>query len=277
MAWLSRNKFRSVDELMSDKEYALAIQALTEKLDEQPANQRLRLKLGDALVMDGQAQKAAEVLLELVDDYARKGFVPKAIAVLKKVERIDPGRSGIEEKLAGLVRQKDEESSAALTEDFPQAGLEREGDPTRSPLFSDFSKEELLAVIRNLRLLTFEPGEIIMTEGEPGDSLFVLTSGRARVFARNALGQNVPVRIMEEGEFFGEISILTGRPRTTTITSATACSLLELNRRSLDAITREYPNVNDVIQEFFQRRSGSPDEIRARSTGQGKEDRDLAL
>ena len=55
----------------------------------------------------------------------------------------------------------------------------------RSPLFSDFSPEELLAIIQGLSLLSLEPGEILMTEGESGGSLFLLTTGSVRAYVKN--------------------------------------------------------------------------------------------
>jgi CRP-like cAMP-binding protein len=123
-----------------------------------------------------------------------------------------------------------------------------------SPLFSDFSHEELLAVIRGLQLLSFEAGDIIITQGEPGDSLFVLTTGVAKAFVREPSGHHVFVRRMSEGAFFGEISILTGEPRTATVTAATACELLELQRSQLEEITRTHPRVSDVLRQFYEER-----------------------
>jgi cAMP-dependent protein kinase regulator len=126
-----------------------------------------------------------------------------------------------------------------------------------SPLFQGFSQEELVAVMQGLRLVTFEPGEIILTEGDPGESLFVLTTGVTKAFIKNAgaVGQR-QVRVMRDGDFFGEISILSGRPRTATVTAATRCELLELDRKTLDDIARVHPHVTAVLQEFYIQRAG---------------------
>ncbi len=59
---------------------------------------------------------------------------------------------------------------------------------------------------------------------------------------------------MEEGTFFGEISILTGQPRTATVTAKTTCELLELDRKTLDSITENHPHVRDVLQQFCDER-----------------------
>jgi hypothetical protein len=123
-----------------------------------------------------------------------------------------------------------------------------------SPLFSSFSEDELVAVIRGLELLSFEPGDVIITEGESGDSLFVLSSGVVKAFARNARGKSVLIREMSEGAFFGEISILAGKPRTATVTAKTRCELLELDRARLDSICVAHPHVRTVLQQFHDER-----------------------
>ncbi len=126
-----------------------------------------------------------------------------------------------------------------------------------SPLFNVFSHEELLAVMRGLRLLSFDPGDVIVLEGDPGNSLFVLTTGRVKAFLRNPDGAPRKVRELKEGEFFGEISILSGKPRTATVTCATRCELLELDRPTLDDICRTHPKVLDILQDFYIERASS--------------------
>jgi CRP-like cAMP-binding protein len=151
----------------------------------------------------------------------------------------------------------------------PGADMEPAADeaaPIESPLFGDFSRDELVAVMKGLNLLSYEPGEIIMTEGEPGSSLYVLTTGAVRAYVINSFGSNTQVRTMEEGEFFGEISLLTGNPRTATVTAAMHCELLELDRKTLDEISKDRPHVMDVVKEFHDQRAGSTDEMMARSS-----------
>lgn len=128
------------------------------------------------------------------------------------------------------------------------------GEIAASPLFSSFSQDELAAVIGGLELKTYDAGDIIITQGEKGSSLFVLTSGVAKAFVRQEDGASRLVREMDEGAFFGEISILSGKPRTATVTAKTPCELLELDRKRLDEITTTQPRVLDVLQEFYEQR-----------------------
>ena len=104
-----------------------------------------------------------------------------------------------------------EASSGTATEAEPQrAG----GQIVVSPLFRDFSVDEMVAVIQGLKLLTFDRGEVILQEGQPGASLYTLTSGRVRAFRKDQqTGEQVQIGDLKEGAFFGEMSILTGQPR----------------------------------------------------------------
>jgi hypothetical protein len=136
-----------------------------------------------------------------------------------------------------------------------------------TPLFHEFTCEELIEVIRGLQLRSFAPGEIIVSEGEGGDSLFVLTNGSVRTYVRGAEGHNTQVRVLGEGDFFGEVSLLESEGRTATITAASHCELLEIDRPTLDQISRRHPRIWDVIRRFSQARSGSAAERAARAHG----------
>jgi Cyclic nucleotide-binding domain len=124
-----------------------------------------------------------------------------------------------------------------------------------SPLFRDFSVDELVAVIQGLKLLTYEPKQIILREGDRGESLYMLTSGTVKAFRKNAQGKQVALAELSEGAFFGEGSILTGKPRTATVVAWEECELLELDRPTLDSITQTHPHVWDVLQEFAAKRA----------------------
>jgi hypothetical protein len=124
-----------------------------------------------------------------------------------------------------------------------------------SPLFADFAVDEMVAVIQGLRLLTLDRGKVILREGDRGDSLYMLTSGSVRAFVRKD-GRQAPLADIDEGAFFGEMSILTGKPRTATIVALERCELLELDRATLNEITKAHPHVWDVLKEFAARRAG---------------------
>jgi CRP-like cAMP-binding protein len=68
-------------------------------------------------------------------------------------------------------------------------------------------------------------------------------------------GKHVQVREMSDGDFFGEMSIMTGNPRSATVTASSYCELLELDRQTLNQIAAAHPNVRVVLQEFYKKRA----------------------
>ncbi len=276
-----RSWFGPVDDvgnLINRKKYARAARVLRHQLAERPDNVHLRQRLADVFVLDGKSGEALRILDAMVDEFAAAGFDAKAIAVLKKMQRIDPDRREIEEKLAGMIKRRDREArletpAVPVSESLADAEVQasrmgiRLPVVRRSPLFSTFSARELLAVIRGLTLASFEPGEVIVSEDEPGDSLFVLASGSVRIYVKNVAGRNQQIRMLEEGAFFGEISLLSGKPRSATITAAEPTEVLELDRQTLDAIVEQHPQVPEIIREVSEQRAMSPEEVQARGGG----------
>jgi hypothetical protein len=187
-----------------------------------------------------------------------------AVEVIEEATAAEPMSAGqFADELMGLVD--------SVFQEFPDAApapaaASASGTPPRggsqivvSPLFRDFSVDEMVAVIQGLRLLTFERGQAILREGQPGVSLYTLTSGRVRVFRKDvATGRQNQVGDLKEGAFFGEISILTGQPRMASIVALTRCELLELDRPTLDEIAKTHPHVWDVLREFAGKRAAQP-------------------
>jgi len=123
-----------------------------------------------------------------------------------------------------------------------------------SPLFADFDENDLLAVIQGLELAAYGPGDILISEGDPGTSLFVITSGDVRAYVKQADGKNKMMREMGEGSFFGEIAVLSGKPRTATVTAKTPVEALILERKTLDEICKTHPSVRTTLQKFAAER-----------------------
>jgi CRP-like cAMP-binding protein len=259
---------------------------------------RLRLRLADAFLKAGEDRQAVQILIALADDLVQHDFIEKAVALLKKVEEIqrrraaEPQGDGVH--TAPLLGRRPPAPPDLLPAggdpavsdrfqdwllDLVRATVQRRlgGPPpmaTRlldttalraygrgllaSRLFKGLSEEELLAVIQGLRLLTFEPGDIVLTEGEAGGAVFILATGRVRVFVRNRSGQDVAIDELGEGAFFGEMAAISSRSRAATVTAASACTLLELDGPTLRSILQSYPAVRDVLEHVFIERATDP-------------------
>lgn len=265
-----------VDRLIARGSYSRAIDLLEQQLEGGDDDVRLLQQLADLYERTGSHSKACEVLLPLVDRFAKAGFVAKAIAVLKKIERLEPEQQEIEERLAQLIRRRQREIQGDFASrqedpgpsplaDEEDARLAEEAAPVvDSPLFAGFATKELVALIRGLGLSTFEAGEILVSEGESGNSLFVLASGSVRVYARDEEGRNHQIRVLKPPQFFGEVSLFDGSARTATVVAATSCELLRLDRATLALIGTKHPDLPRALHRAYTQRVGSPEERQAR-------------
>jgi len=86
------------------------------------------------------------------------------------------------------------------------------------PLFSLLSERQLRAVLRSARAVGFSPGTRLMSAGEPGRALFVISEGTASV----TLDDGTEVASLGPGSYVGEMAVIDGKPRTATITASHA-------------------------------------------------------
>ena len=106
------------------------------------------------------------------------------------------------------------------------------------PLFSDCSQRDLQTVARVVREIPHKAGTVIAREGEPGIGLFILVDGTADV----TIGGKKKATL-GPGEFFGEIALLDGGPRTATVTANTDVQLLGLTEWVFRGLMQEHPSI----------------------------------
>jgi len=265
----SRPRIEDLDHYLARREYDKALTAVTEALKKNPSQFNLLLRQAEILGLAGNRDKAITLYRELAEGYARDGFYAKAIALYKKILKLDPDATEVHEELARLIEEDrqsriplEERLAAARSAAPQQQDEEHDGDHERrvkqlqsSALFAAFEKEALLDVLTSTTLRSWAEGDIIVTEGEPGDSLFLIASGTVKVFTRGEHGEHIPLGELGEGDFFGEVSLLTGKPRTATITAKTAVLAIELDRSSVERVTSRHPEVLRTLEEFCHRRA----------------------
>ena len=127
----------------------------------------------------------------------------------------------------------------------------------RSPLFEVLTPEERAALVKEMELEQHGEGDVIITEGDLGSSMYIIAQGEVKVYTRGAGGRGGSVYLAKlgEGEFFGEVSVLTGKPRTATITASKPTELLRLDKEKLDNALGKYPGIRKVLDEFYQKRA----------------------
>jgi hypothetical protein len=412
--------------LIAKGRYAPALELLRERVQRERHNAPARMQLADVLVLASRGSEAIPIYLDLADEFAADGFATKAIALLKKIEKIDANRRDVEQRLSSLLQASrrsggetpwpplsarapsshaaemvdlpldhkpepmpeplqqlyepkpllsfvdeapaelpqrravrppeppvahkpaswppppepasdpeprpereeeygdpevapvmpwvtEEDDGSADPELYPddpeldaapvpepemaveaeaveaevvdhdevepEVELEPEEDeeeaPARrgldSPLFRSLAHEEALALVQGLELITFDAGDVILTQGDQAGSMFIITTGRVKTFVREPGGRrHIFVRSLGEGEFFGEMALLSGKPRSATITAATPCEVLELDQETLAGITAKHPHVREVLEDIFIERVSTQSERMAKGGRPGR-------
>jgi tetratricopeptide (TPR) repeat protein len=266
-----------LDQYLAKKEYDKALEAIKKELWKNPSQLNLRLRQAEILDLQGKRHKAIFIYRDIAEAQARDGFYARAIAVYKKILKLDPDQN-VHSEMARLIEedrrskmasQERRELASALEEEVATADHELK-ELQASTLFSSFEREALVEILTSTELRSFDEGDIIVTEGETGSSLFLIVGGTVKVFTRTDDGSNVPLAELGTGDFFGEVSLLTGKPRTATITARTEVTAIELDRANLDRIADGHPEVRKVLEDFYEKRAQDTVEAvikRLRETG----------
>jgi hypothetical protein len=143
--------------------------------------------------------------------------------------------------------------AAPPRDETPAGQAEREREASR--FFADFPQGALEKLLGSTCVHTFSPAEVIVREGEPGRSLFLIENGTVEVHTADPAGRRVILAELGPGDFFGEVAVLTGRPRTATILAKEPVTVIEITREDLDAVVGEYPEVRAVLERFYRQRA----------------------
>lgn len=114
------------------------------------------------------------------------------------------------------------------------------------PLFSQLSKRQLRALAKLAEVADHDTGEVIVQAGDRGDSFFLVLEGRARVLGRS--------RELRPGDFFGEMALVDGEPRSTSITAMGPVRTMKLPRKSFLKALRQDPQISLAIMESLAQR-----------------------
>jgi CRP-like cAMP-binding protein len=110
------------------------------------------------------------------------------------------------------------------------------------PLFAHCSKNELGNVALLADEIDMPEGKVLTTEGDPGREFFVLIEGTADVRRKGRR-----VNTMGPGDFFGEIALVSNRPRTATVTATSPARLLVVTDRAFRELMRKLPSIQSKV------------------------------
>jgi small-conductance mechanosensitive channel/CRP-like cAMP-binding protein len=142
-------------------------------------------------------------------------------------------------------------------------------------LFASLDEEERMLIAEKLVEMRYAQDEVIIREGEQDDSFFIIEKGKVEVYLLSSHGNRKYLTTLEEGDFFGEMALITGQKRTANVRAMTDVRVYRLDKNSFKEILESKPEILDEIGSVLSRRKDQLEMIMGESSG--SHDQDLAL
>jgi CRP-like cAMP-binding protein len=270
-------------ELMAKGNVKAALAQFEQVLARDPDEVSSRQKTAECLVRLGRGVEAAGHYAKVSEAYARAGQFFKAIAACKIVLSLDPKDQRAQDTLASLYAStrgpgtrrvamtatplqvaafKPPEVVAPVVEEPvvlidlgdevpPEPPKEEPGSTLPAiPLFGELTPDEFKAVLRGaVEARAFDDGEAIVTEGQPGTTMYAIVEGEVGVVRPHG-----EVARMKEGDIFGEIALVSGGPRLASIVARGPVLALEFQRTAMVRVFATHPGVKVALERFLRER-----------------------
>lgn len=216
----------------------------------------LPVAMGAALVLDDADVLESSVVEKAADDGDGDGDdeAPPLPVLVDDLEPLDD--NAVE---AAEIADSDDEEEIVDGDVLAALTVKAEGSvalsrPQAVPLFSGLSSSRFTELVQALRCWQADAGAVIVAEGEPGDSVFVIARGAVAIQRTADDGSVIELAQMSDGDFFGEIAIMAQRPRAASVVALRTTELLEIDRATLAALVERDPHVKDTLEGFCTRR-----------------------
>ena len=128
-------------------------------------------------------------------------------------------------------------------------------------------RENLEVLAQRARFQLYAKGERVCVQGEPGECFYIIRSGSVQVEVCDSEGQSVLSFEMLSGNYFGEMALLTGEPRSATVSALVDIELLSLSKEDLREILVAHPEVESAISKVLAERQLRTDRAREEAEG----------
>jgi CRP-like cAMP-binding protein len=123
---------------------------------------------------------------------------------------------------------------------------------SKIPFFVPLQEAEREELAEDATMHVFNAGEMIIGEEDPGRSVYIILDGRVKVFTRDDGGNELPLATLGVGQFFGEMSLVSGKPRSSSVTALELSVLVELSYASMAKVIDQNLAVKEVLEEYHK-------------------------
>jgi small-conductance mechanosensitive channel/CRP-like cAMP-binding protein len=192
--------------------------------------------------------------------------------------QIDPIQSGVMDRLWYAFRRegisipfpvRDQRQRDAVADEQAKRAAEQEAIRqllSAVDLFQSFSSQEMNGLVGGAKLQLFACGENLCRQGDAGDSFYIIRSGRVAVWINGAAGQPKTVAHLASGAFFGEMSLLTGEPRSGTVRAETDVEVLCVSKQVFAGLLQADADLAGKLAAVLKKRMAERQTIMTAST-----------
>jgi len=121
--------------------------------------------------------------------------------------------------------------------------------------FNSLSEESLQSISQDLQNVAYSAGEIIIKEGEEGDSLYIIEKGTVQIYMKDpGSDEKITLSKLKEGDYFGEMALITGEPRSANVEALENVSLYRLDKKGFDKLIKEDPAISLALSHMLSQR-----------------------
>jgi hypothetical protein len=211
-----------------------------------------------------QYGKAVDEYAFVAGEYAQDGFYDRAIALLSRAAKLAPLDSSIPQKIDALQRRKEADRVRNLSLEGLRMASGRDAatalELTRlwsqlsaSHVVQRLNGEQLNRLFSAMRLVRFEPGQVLAEEGSRQEGLYLLVSGTVEVVLRGADGREMPVRSFGSGDVIGESTLLERGSWPALYRVAEKAAALRLDREGLELTLQGNPDPRGFLEALREK------------------------
>jgi CRP/FNR family transcriptional regulator/CRP/FNR family cyclic AMP-dependent transcriptional regulator len=131
----------------------------------------------------------------------------------------------------------------------------------RVPFLAALSPDDRRWLHERVRRRTFARGDIIFQKDDPGQSLFIIETGSVRIYVPGAQGVDLTLAVMGAGDFFGDLSLLDGRPRSASASAISEAVLVTVERTDFTNLLRARPESSLLVLAEISKRVRDTDQM----------------
>jgi CRP-like cAMP-binding protein len=278
---------REAERLFDARQFEDALALFLAGLYAEPDHLDLRLRMGDSLLALGDVQRAAVVYTTLARHAAHAGYPLRALAAIKILAALEPALAPLVKGVADLyaldsgrigrgARPVPAAEAAPLSAEALELGrlrgealraaAEQHGKDTSRcrirypevlppiPLLSELLKDDFVSLLDTVSLVRKPSGQIVITQGAPGESFFLVARGDLVVARDDSSGARTQLATLGEGAVFGEMALLSRSARTAHVIANSDVDLLELHVEALGKASHGGQAIARALDKFTRER-----------------------